>query len=69
LVRLFKETAKDPSVQASLAKAGFVPRPMNPEESEKVIVGDYQMSRDVFEKLGLVGKWFFDPITVMYRIA
>ena len=56
LVKLFTQTSHDPGVQASLGKAGFVPRPMNPEESEKFIVGDYEMARDVFEKLGLAGK-------------
>jgi tripartite-type tricarboxylate transporter receptor subunit TctC len=56
LVKLFTQTSNDPGVQASLARAGFVPRPTNPEEPEKNIIGDYEMAHDVFEKLGLGGK-------------
>ena len=49
LVKLFTQTSNDPSVQASLVRGGFVPRPTNPEESEKYIIGDYEMAHDVLK--------------------
>ena len=54
LVKLFKQSAGDPGVHATLLKAGLLPSNLGPEETEKKVTRDYNEIFEVFGKLGLL---------------
>jgi tripartite-type tricarboxylate transporter receptor subunit TctC len=56
LVKVFKETASDPAVHATLAKAGLLPSNLGPEATDKKVTKDYNDIFEVFGKLGLFDK-------------
>ena len=56
LVNLFKQMGNDPTVQSNLAKAGFIPMYMGPEETEKFVNQDFELVSDILKRLELVGK-------------
>ncbi len=56
LVKVFKQAGDDPIVKSSLLNAGLVPWYLSPEETEKKVNQDYELFREIFGKLGLLGK-------------
>ena len=56
LSNLFRQVTSDPTAQSALTKAGFIPLYLGAEETEKYVYQYFETSREVFGKLGLVGK-------------
>jgi tripartite-type tricarboxylate transporter receptor subunit TctC len=56
LAQLLKQTADDTHVKSTLVNAGLVPWYLSPEETEKKVNQDYELFREIFGKLGLLGK-------------
>lgn len=56
LVKLFKQTCNDPNAQSTILKGGMIPACLSPEETEKKVNQDFELIREIFGKLGLLGK-------------
>jgi tripartite-type tricarboxylate transporter receptor subunit TctC len=56
LEKLLRETANDPISQAGLSRAGFIPLYQGPEETRKMVYQDYEIAREVSDRLGLTMK-------------
>lgn len=56
LVKLHKQVGDDPDVKAALVRTGLIPLNLGPDETEKFITQDCDLFREVFGKLGLLGK-------------
>ena len=54
--KIFKQTAKDPVSQSGLARAGFVPLYLGPEETKNMVYQDFEIAYQVSGQLGLGGK-------------
>jgi tripartite-type tricarboxylate transporter receptor subunit TctC len=56
LVKVWKQMGTDPTVQSELSKAGFVPKYMGPEETEKFYMEDFKLCSALLNEMGLVEK-------------
>ncbi len=56
LVKLFNQVCSDPKAQSAMHSGGMVPACLTPEETEKKINQDFDLIRQIFGKLGLIGK-------------
>ena len=50
LLKAFKQTAEDPTLQSALSRAAMIPLYLDPDETLKLVRQDFDKSREVFGK-------------------